>query len=88
MDNGWNVFSRTPMWAGWNTQRYPKLTWKNVACYRQNIMEPPTRDDVVKETLKRLQVVLKECDDDYAIVIVTVIMSLLCIDLVVAKIAI
>lgn len=34
----------------------------------QNIRVPPTRDDFVKETIKRSQVVAKECGDEYAIV--------------------
>ena len=34
----------------------------------QNIRLPPTREDVVKETLNRLQAVAKECGDKYAIV--------------------
>ena len=34
----------------------------------QNIRLPRTREDVVKETLKRSQAVAKECGDKYAIV--------------------
>ena len=63
-----NLFSKTPMWAGWNTQRYPEPINKQVVCYMQNIRLPPTREDVVKETLKRSQAVAKECGDKYAIV--------------------
>ena len=44
----------------------------------QNIRLPRTREDVVKETLKRSQAVAKECGDKYAIVTY---------DLAVAKIA-
>ena len=34
----------------------------------QNTMLPPTREDVIKETLNRSQAVAKECGDKYAIV--------------------
>ena len=44
----------------------------------ENIRLPPTREDVVKVTFKRSQVVAKECGDKYSIVTY---------DLVVAKIA-
>ena len=73
-----NRFSKTPMWAGWNTQRHPETTSKHVVCYMQNIKLPATRSDVVKETLKRSQAVAKKCGDKYAIITY---------DLAVAKIA-
>ena len=63
-----NLFSKTPMWAGWNTQRYPEPINKQVVCYMQNIRLPPTSKDVVKETLKKSQGVAKKCGDKYAIV--------------------
>ena len=56
------------MWAGWNTQRYPEPIKKQLVCYLQNIRLPPTREDVVKETLKRLQTVAEECGYKYTIV--------------------
>ena len=34
----------------------------------QNIRLPPTRENIVKEFLKRSQAVAKECADEYAIV--------------------
>ena len=37
-----NLFSKTPMWAGWNTQRYSEPSNKQVVCYMQNIRLPPT----------------------------------------------
>ena len=67
MMNG-NVFPKTPMWEGWNTQRYPEPTTKYVVCFMQNIRLLPKREDVVKEILKRSQVVVKECGDKYTIV--------------------
>ena len=62
-----NHFPKTPMWEGWNTKRYPEPTRNNVVCYMQNIRLPPTREDVVKETLKISQAPKKECGDKYAI---------------------
>ena len=64
-----NLFPKTPLWGGWNTQRYPEPTTKYVVYFMQNIRLPLKRDDVVKEILKRSQAVAKECDDKYAIVI-------------------
>ena len=64
-----NLFSKTPMWAGWNTQWYPESTRKHVVCYMQNIKPPPTRKDVLKETLKISQAVAKECGNKCPIVI-------------------
>ena len=37
-------------------------------CYSQNIRLPPTREDAVKEILKRSQSVNTECGDKYTIV--------------------
>ena len=37
-----NLFSKTPMWAGWNTQRYSEPSNKQVVCSMQNIRLPPT----------------------------------------------
>ena len=62
-----NLFSKTPMWVGWNTERYSEPIKKQVTRYMQNIRLPPTREDVVKETLKRSQEVAKKCGDKYAI---------------------
>ena len=64
-----NLFPKTPLWGGWNTQRCPEPTTKYVVYFMQNIRLPLKRDDVVKEILKRSQAVAKECDDKYAIVI-------------------
>ena len=62
------LFSKTPMWAGWNTHRYPEPTRKHVVCYTQNIKLPLTREDVLKENLKRSEAVAKECGNKFAIV--------------------
>ena len=41
---------------------------KYAAFYMQNIRLPPTREDVLKETLKRSQAVAKEFGDKYTVV--------------------
>ena len=64
-----NLFPKTPLWGGWNTQQYLEPTTKYVVCFMQNIRLPLKREDVVKEILKRSQAVTKECGDKYAIVI-------------------
>ena len=37
-------------------------------CYIKPIQLPPTRIDVVKETMHRSQIVTEECGQDYALV--------------------
>ena len=51
---------------------------QQLVCYMKHIQLPPVRADVVKETLKRSQIVAKECGQKYASVTY---------DLVIAKIA-
>ena len=63
-----NLFSKTLIWVGSNTQRYPWPTRKHVVCYTQHMRLPPTREDVVKETLKRSQAAAKKCGNKYSIV--------------------
>ena len=60
------LFSKTQTWASWNTQRYNDPIRKNVVCSMQNITLPPTGEDLVKQTLKRSQIVEKKCVDKYA----------------------
>lgn len=67
-----------PMWNGWNSIHIDDDSHKQVVCYMDHIQLPPTRYDVVKETLRRSQKVSKECNENYAIVTY---------DLAVAKIA-
>ena len=61
------LFSKTQTWASWNAQRYKDPIRKNVVCSMQNIMLPPTGEDLVKQTLKRSQIVEKKCVDKYAV---------------------
>ena len=67
-----------PMWHGWNSLHEVDINPKQNVFYMQHIKLPPTRNDVVKETLRRSQIVAEECHEDYALVTY---------DLAVAKIA-
>ena len=57
-----------PMWVGWNTLATADSEMKQRVCYMKHIQLPPNRVDVVRETLKRLQVVSRECRQMYTIV--------------------
>jgi hypothetical protein len=71
-DTAWMILSTlpkpVPMWAPWNSLiTADKLPQQNV-CYLQNISLPPTRLDVVAETLRIAQKVASECKEKYAVV--------------------
>ena len=67
-----------PMWHGWNSLKEVDINPQQKVFYMQHIKLPPTRNDVVKETLMRSQIVASECNEPYALVTY---------DLAVAKIA-
>jgi len=60
--------AKTPMWIGWNS-RYTEdtLPLQRIG-YMDNIKLPPTRLDVVAETLKKSQKVAEECKQKYIVV--------------------
>jgi hypothetical protein len=58
----------TPMWTGWNAQLTEDILPQQHVAYMENISLPPTRMDVVVETMKISQQVAKECGEDYAVV--------------------
>ena len=68
----WMILStlhdKLPTWVAWNsiftTDHLPRQT----ICYLQNICLPPTRMDVIAETLKIAQQVATECKEEYAVV--------------------
>ena len=66
------------MWHGWNSLKEVDINPQQKVFYMQHIKLPPTRNDVVKETLRRSQIVASECNEPYALVTY---------DLAVAKIA-
>ena len=57
----------TPMWTGFNTQHTYETNHQEVG-YMKHIKLPPTRYDVVRETLVRSQAVAKECGQSQALV--------------------
>lgn len=57
-----------PMWGGWNSQLIKDTLPTQRIAYMNNIQLPPTRLDVVAETLRISQQVAKECGDLYAVV--------------------
>ena len=58
----------TPAWTGWNCRRYVETLPKQSVLYMKHIQLPPTRIDVVRETLRRSLAVARECGDQFAIV--------------------
>jgi hypothetical protein len=58
----------TPMWAGWNALITNDPLPIQTISYMDNLTLPPTRLDVVAETLRISQQVASECDKQYAIV--------------------
>ena len=55
-----------PMWHGWNSLKEVDINPQQKVFYMQHIKLPPTRNDVVKETLRRSQTVASECNEPYA----------------------
>ena len=53
----------TPMWAGWNAKVVDDTSVKQKIGYMRNVTLPPTRNDVVMETLKVSQQVAAECGE-------------------------
>ena len=66
------------MCHGWNSLKEVEINPQQNMFYMQHIKLPPTRNDVVKETLRLSQIVASECNEPYALVTY---------DLAVAKIA-
>ena len=58
----------TPMWTGWNAETIEDPLPKQNVVYMENINLPPTRFDVIMETMKRSQEVAKECGERYLVV--------------------
>ena len=66
------------MWHAWNSLKEGDMNPQQNVFYMHHIILPPTRNDVVKETLRQSQTVASECNEPYALVTY---------DLAVAKIA-
>ena len=56
------------MWTGWNTKRCDKDLPQQTVAYMKPITLPPTRTDVVRETLNRSKAVTDECGSKFTIV--------------------
>ena len=64
-----NVFQEnTPMWIGWNSRLTKDHLPQQKIGYMDNLSLPPTRLDVVAETMKISQNVAAECGQQFAIV--------------------
>ena len=61
------IVPKTPMWIGWNSCVTPDPFPKQQIGYMENINLPPTRLDVVAQTLKQSRVA-QECHQEYVIV--------------------
>ena len=72
------VDAQVPMWIGFNSERFTDTNPKQIVHYMNHIRYPPTRNDMVKETMVRSQQDSKKCKQRYTIVTY---------DLAVAKIA-
>ena len=62
------TLKQTPMWTGWNSLITEDPLPKQNVLYMENISLPPTRLDVVVETMKISQQVASECDEEYIVV--------------------
>lgn len=55
--------NETQMWTGWNSLFEKDRLHQQRISYMENISLPPTRLDVVVETMRRSQMVAEECGD-------------------------
>ena len=47
------MFDKIPTWTGWNVINSTNVAEKQIVCHLKPIQLPPTRTDIVKETMKR-----------------------------------
>jgi hypothetical protein len=68
-DISWTICCKenksTPMWSGWNSMLTRDDLPTQKIGYLANIGEPPTRLDVVNETMKRNLAIAEECKEKY-----------------------
>ena len=71
-DQAWimarSMYNTIPMWCGWNSQLTPDPLPQQRIGYMDNLKLPPTRHDVVAETMRISQRVATECKEQFAIV--------------------
>ena len=58
------VDKQTPMWVGWNSRLLSDNMAEQYISYMENICLPPTRMDVVVETMERSKRVARECSQE------------------------
>ena len=63
-----NNSNNIPMWTGWNTHTHREQCPQQIITYMNPIPLPPTRTDVVNETLIRSKEVSEECRTRHTIV--------------------
>ena len=63
-----NFLQDIPMWTGWNSERYYEKTPTKKIGHMKPITLPPTRTDVVRETMIQSQKVSAECGSKYTII--------------------
>ena len=73
-----NLLENTPLWTGSNTERFIAKCPRQRLEYMQHIPFPPTRTDVVKETIVQSKMVSEEYGSTFAVITY---------DLVIAKIS-
>ena len=56
------------MCHGWNSLKEVEINPQQNMFYMQHIKLPPTRNDVVKETMSQSKIIASECNEPYALV--------------------
>ena len=64
-----NLLENTPMWTGWNTERFTEKCPRQCAEYMQHISFLPTRTNVVKQTIIQSKRVSEECGSNFDLAI-------------------
>ena len=54
-----NNIQSVPMCTGWKTRKHAETSPQQPVCYMKHIQLPPTKADVVKETLKHFKLLQK-----------------------------
>ena len=62
-----NLLPFAPMWTGWNSIKADSQMKQSVQ-YMRNTQLPPTRDDVIRQTLKTSHEVATDCGDEFSLV--------------------
>ena len=60
-----NFLQDMPMWTGWNSERYYEKTPATNIGYMKTITLPPTRADIVRETMIQSEKMSAECGSKY-----------------------